>query len=151
MDHEPHVISPKPTRPGHDTAYYRNVELSVRAGRFTVVDASGTPHQLAAEAIGWVIAGNGAARLLVLGEGRQVLAELPPDGWDPETLAAFGDSVGVPLVEELFPDSISARAAYPLRKGAVRVHVKEARAVVLQFLPVLVPVVVIIIAVLIFG
>jgi hypothetical protein len=57
--------------------------------------------------------------------------------------------VGVPLVEELFEDAISGRAAYPLPKGAVRIHAKDLKAVLLQFLPVMIPVLVIMILVLI--
>jgi hypothetical protein len=151
VDPQHRVITPTATRPGHDTPYYRNVQLAVRQGQFTLVDASGTPHALAAEALGWVVAGNDTPRLLVLGEGAQVLAELPPDGWDPESLAEFGDEVGAPLVEEFFPDALSGRAAYPLPKGALRVHARELRSVVLQFLPVVVPVVVIIILVIVLG
>jgi hypothetical protein len=151
VDHAPHAIAPRPSVPGDDTAYYRNVELAVRDGRFTVVNAAGVAHPLPAEALAWVVTETARPRLLVLDRAGVVLAELPGDGWDPEELADFGDAVGVPLVEEFFPDELTARAAYPLPKDAVRVHAKDARTVLVQFLPVLLPVVVIIVLALLLG
>jgi hypothetical protein len=150
VDQAPRAVAPRPTQPAHDTPYYRNVELSVRDGHFTVVDASGRPHPLPASAIAWVAAGT-KTRLLVLDQAGVVLAELPPDGWDVAELAAFGDEVGVPLVEKLFDDPLGAQGAYPLPKGALRVHAKELRTVLVQFLPVLLPVLVIIVLALVFG
>jgi hypothetical protein len=74
VDHATRTISPRPPVRGGGTPYYRNVELSVRDGRFTLVDVSGTPVVLAADAIAWVVAGTGAPRLLILDRAGQVLA-----------------------------------------------------------------------------
>lgn len=150
MDHGLHVIAPLPTRPAHDTAYYRNVELVVRDGSFALVDASGTAHPLAADALAWVEAPP-KPRLLVLDLAGAVLAEIDSDGWSPDRLRDFGDAAGVPLVEESYADALSARAAYPLPRGAVRVYAKDSRSVLLQFLPVLLPVLVIMILALLFS
>jgi len=146
VDSAPHV-APRPSLPGQDTPYYRNVELSVRDGRFTIVDTSGMPFLVPASTMAWVVAGP-SARLLILDQAGAVLAELPSEGWDVGELAEFGDAAGVPLVEKVFDDNLGSRAAYPLPKGALRVHAKELRSVVLQFLPVLIPVIVIIVLVL---
>jgi hypothetical protein len=150
VDHAPHAITPLPTEPGQDTAYYRNVELSVRDGRFVLVDTSGTAHPLSAEALAWVEAPPGP-RLLVLDVAGAVLAELDSDGWNLDRLRDFGDAAGVPLVEESYDDALTARAAYPLPRGALRIHAKDTRSVLVQFLPVLLPVLVIIILALVFG
>jgi hypothetical protein len=150
VDHGLHVIAPLPTKPGHDTAYYRNVEMLVRDGRFHLVDASGTAHALAAEALAWVEVPP-KPRVLVLDVTGAVLAELDCDGWNVDRLRDFGDAAGVPLVEESYGDALTARAAYPLPRGALRVHAKDSRAVFLQFLPVLLPVLVIIILALVLG
>jgi hypothetical protein len=150
VDHAPHAITPLPTKPGQDTAYYRNVELSVRDRRFILVDASGTAHHLAADALAWVEAPSGP-RLLVLDEAGAVLAELDSEGWDLDRLRDFGDVAGVPLVEESYGDELTARAAYPLRRGALRIHARQTRSVLVLFLPVLLPVLVIIIVALVLG
>lgn len=151
MDRASHVITPLPTEPGQDTAYYRNVELSVRDGRFILVDPAGTAHQLAAEALAWVESPAESPRLLVLDQAGAVLAELDSEGWDLDRLRDFGDVTGVPLVEESYSDETTARAAYPLRRGALRVHARDSRSVLLQFLPVLLPVLIIIIAALVMS
>jgi hypothetical protein len=136
---------------GGETAYYRNVEISVRDRGLTVVDPAGVPHPLPADALAWVSASAGQPRLLVLDAAGVVLAELPSAGWDVEELATFGDAAGVPLVEEIFPDAVAGRAAYPLPKDALRVYEKDSKAVLVQFLPVLVPVALIIVLVLLLG
>jgi hypothetical protein len=151
VDHAPHAITPLPTKPGQDTAYYRNVELSARDGRFILVDAAGKAHPLAAEALAWVEAPAKLPRLLVLDQAGAVLAELDSEGWDLDRLRDFGDVAGVPLVEDSYDDALTARAAYPLPRGALRIHARDTRSVLVQFLPVLLPVLVIIIIALLLG
>jgi hypothetical protein len=147
----PRSVAPRPSLPSHDTPYYRNVRIATRDGALMVVDSAGNSHLLRAEALGMVTAGGQWTRLFVLDATGTVLAEIDADGWDVDELADFGDEVGVPLVEESFADGPTARAAYPTPTGALRIHAKDARALALQFLPVLVPVVVLIILALVLG
>jgi hypothetical protein len=138
-------VAPRPAIPSHDTPYYRNVRIEVRDGALLVTDSAGNAHLLRAGALAWVTADATRARLLVLDKAGSVLADIDPDGWDLDELADFGDAVGVPLIEEVYADGLTARAAYPLPSGALRIHAKDIRALLLQFLPVLLPVVVIIV------
>ena len=151
MEPVPRSVAPSPALPSHDTPYYRNVRIAVRDGALSVSDSAGNLHLLKADALAWVTAPAMRTRLLVLGEGGVVLADIDGDGWDVDELDDFGDAVGVPLVEEAYADAMTARAAYPLPPGALRIHAKETAAIVLQFLPVLIPVVVIIVLAVIFG
>ncbi len=150
MEAAPRSVGPRATLPSHDTRFYRNVRLAATDSGLLLTDSAGNTHLLRADALAWVTGGQWA-RLLVLDAGGAVLADIDADGWDIEELADFGDAVGVPLVEDSFADSVTARAAYPLPRAVLRVHAKDMRAVALQFLPVVIPVAFIILLVLFGG
>jgi hypothetical protein len=148
MNSPPSAVSPQPSLPAHDTAYYRNVSISLRGRQLVVVDPAGREHVFAAHALAWVSGpGGGAAatRLLVLDGAGAAVATVSGEGWDLHQLWDFCAAAGVPLLEESYADDATAQVAHPLAPGALRIHSTSALAVVLQFLPVLLPVLLIII------
>jgi hypothetical protein len=154
------TVSPQPATPQRDGAYYQNVELALRNGELVVADPTGRAHVFtlapegsgrpgAADALAWVTvpARRGvSARLLVLDGRGSVLADIASDGWDVDELRRFGDLAGLPLVEENYADELTARAAYPLPPGALRISSASTGQVLLKFAPVLLPVLILIVA-----
>ena len=164
MDPVSSSVTPQPTQSRHDTPYYRNVSISRRGQRLVVVDQAGAEHpytvgsdsaELAtADALVWLSVPSPAGpkgRLLLLDTAGSVLADLSGEGWDLAQVREFGEGVGVPLVEEDYPDQLAARGAYPVRAGALVLRPRTGWRVVLPFLPVLVPVLLVIIAALVLG
>jgi hypothetical protein len=148
MNSPPPAVSPQPSLPAHDTAYYRNVSISLRGQQLVVVDPAGREHLLASRGLAWVTspgAGPAGARLMVLDGGGAALASISGEGWDLHQLWDFSAAAGVPLLEESYADDATARAAHPLATGALRIHSTSPLAVLLQFLPVLLPVLLLII------